>query len=389
MPAIDPVARGAAAAVTAAAKTPSGARDPDVAPQPAELVPAPPLLATVAAPDGLHPHFPGREPGTGVVLYGSRPGTLRAHWRLAPDDLRRAGGSFPSGGGHPVLRLRRARPDGGAERVDEASLLAVVREGAGETTFPVAADHGRYHAELGLTNGGGGWLLLARSNELDNVSPVGVDLRRLEPAPHPQPQPQPQPGTGLTVDDPEPALVAVSPGSLVSVFPLVTITGMDRVDDGAAASWGAATPVGRLPLGEVGVTALARRWDLPAADAGSTQCALEGRPVRLPRPGESDVGPGLVSPVLSPVPTDAVTFSPLTPLAYGHPPSAVAGLQVEAELRITGQAAPGSLIDLFGQPFRVGPGGRFQLVVRVDDPALLRQALALNPPPELTLTRDQ
>ncbi len=397
-----------------------------------------------AAPNRLRPQFPSLELGTGVVLYGSRPGMLRAHWRLAPDDLRRVGGSFPSGEGHPhpVVRLRRARPDGGADAVAEAGLLAVALEGAGETAFQVAADHGRYHAELGLTNGDGGWLLLARSNALDNVSPVGVSLVRrdsvtaMEADQPPRPMkgvsgsgfsrdealaacevasrltalavPPPlhpsigegeldrapgaiftvrplPPGPGMTslgkhqtpgpsglvtIDDPEPAL-AVPRGPLVEVFPLVTVTGMDPAV--TAPALGGAAAVGAPPL--MGL----------AGPLGLMQRALAGRPLRLPTPGDPGAPASAPPP---PVPTDPVTFAPVAPLVYGHPASVVAGLKIEAELRITGEAAPGSLIDLFGHPFRVGRGGRFQLMVRVDDPALLRQALALNPPPELALTRD-
>lgn len=341
---------------------------------PSELAPESAPRSAAAAPAGLRPHFPGEEPGTGIVLYGSRPGVLRAHWRLAADDLGRAGGSFPRGDAPPlpVVRLRRAHPDGGAEAVDEASLGSVAREGSGAAAFQVTADHGRYHAELGLSNGGGGWLLLARSNELDNVSRVGVGVERVRRDAAPPP---------IAVEDPEPALAAVPPGALAAVFPLVTIAGMDAV-----AAVDGPTPVaasaGLPPRTGLAVTAQSRFGDLPAP--GPAQPALEVRPLRLPRPG----GPGEGAAAWSGLPPDPVTFAPRTPLAYGQPVSAVAGLQVEAELRITGQAAPGGLIDLFGHPFRVGPGGRFQLVVRVDDPRLLRQALALNPPPELTLTRD-
>jgi hypothetical protein len=78
----------------------------------------------------------------------------------------------------------------------------------------------------------------------------------------------------------------------------------------------------------------------------------------------------------------------LAALKYGQPPVRPGGLALEVELRITGQAAPGSLIDLFGFPYRVGPGGRFQLRLAVFDPALIARALVLNPPPELAMVRE-
>jgi hypothetical protein len=70
----------------------------------------------------------------------------------------------------------------------------------------------------------------------------------------------------------------------------------------------------------------------------------------------------------------------IPPLVYGLPTPRGSELIIEAELRVNGCAPPGSEIDLFGRPFRVGPGGRFQIVIRVDDAALIRRAFELNPP---------
>jgi hypothetical protein len=67
-------------------------------------------------------------------------------------------------------------------------------------------------------------------------------------------------------------------------------------------------------------------------------------------------------------------------MLYGQPAPGGRELLIEAELRVNGCAAPGALIDLFGHPYRVGPGGRFQLVIRVDDPELIKRAFELNPP---------
>ncbi|NKN33417.1 hypothetical protein [Marichromatium bheemlicum] len=67
-------------------------------------------------------------------------------------------------------------------------------------------------------------------------------------------------------------------------------------------------------------------------------------------------------------------------LDYATPAPPAAGVVIEARLCVSGWAPPGCEIDLFGQPYRVGPGGRFQLDCVVDDPALLRAALAQHPP---------
>ncbi|WP_200153898.1 hypothetical protein [Chromatium okenii] len=76
-------------------------------------------------------------------------------------------------------------------------------------------------------------------------------------------------------------------------------------------------------------------------------------------------------------------------LIYGRAIQRHAGLLIEAELRIHGSGEPNSEIDLFGQRYFIGAGGRFQLLIQVDDPALLTQALLQHPPPELTRLRPE
>jgi hypothetical protein len=69
-------------------------------------------------------------------------------------------------------------------------------------------------------------------------------------------------------------------------------------------------------------------------------------------------------------------------LTYADPAPATTRVVIEAELRIHGWSTPNTEIDLFGQRYRVGPGGRFQLSVKVEDPELIRRALERHPPPE-------
>ncbi len=66
---------------------------------------------------------------------------------------------------------------------------------------------------------------------------------------------------------------------------------------------------------------------------------------------------------------------------YGLTAPATQGLVIEAELRLQGWGPPHAKIDLFGHPYRLGPGGRFQLRIRIDDPEIIRQILARHPPP--------
>lgn len=71
----------------------------------------------------------------------------------------------------------------------------------------------------------------------------------------------------------------------------------------------------------------------------------------------------------------------LPEIGYGSIAPAAYSLVIEAELRISGWGPPCVEIDLFGHPYRIGPGGRFQLSLRIDDPELIRQVLARHPPP--------
>ena len=150
--------------------------------------------------DELVPRFPLEEPGTWLVLYDSAPGELRARWSLARTDIERFGNSFPVQGSRPeaVLRLRRSRPEGGAELAHEVSLIQVARERSGDVGFRVGPDHCRYHAELGLATGDGGWLMLARSNGLDNAATIGLRL------PVSQERRQPLAPNGERAEEPDP-----------------------------------------------------------------------------------------------------------------------------------------------------------------------------------------
>lgn len=336
-------------------------------------------LAAFAA-VGLLPRFPDQSNKTSVVLYGNALGTLSAHWRLMPNDKERAGASFPPGGAHPlpVLRLIHMRPSGDCDPVAEVALIGEARAGAGDCTFPVHPDQGRYCAELGLSTGEGAWLMLARSNEFDQISRPVPEPGNLDTETSNMPGPpavqalRPLPEFSAP-EDQEPALAMRFPGPTVRVFPL------------------AAPPVAsQLTSDQKQAPGPGMHGDaLPGSHPGpeSRQDFLECRSVRLRAYGEPVASP--VQPVLTaPTTTDAIQITPITRLTYGQPPGGVGGIQVEAELRITGQAPPGSLIDLYGYPYRIGAGGRFQLVLRVDDPTLLRRALELHPPPELILTRD-
>jgi hypothetical protein len=184
--------------------------NPAVAGEAALASPVDPSLVLPPGAPELRPVFPLEEKETGLVLYAGPPGEMRIHWRLHRDDFEQAAASFPVSGGRPtmVVRLRRDRPQGGTEPADEILLGLGVRDGNGECAVQIPTDHCRYHAELGLANAGGGWLMLARSNGLYNAVGIGLDLDRL---------PRRQGGGGLRRVPPQGAVLGVvappSPGT--------------------------------------------------------------------------------------------------------------------------------------------------------------------------------
>jgi hypothetical protein len=55
---------------------------------------------------------------------------------------------------------------------------------------------------------------------------------------------------------------------------------------------------------------------------------------------------------------------------------------VEAEVLVHVSARPGTLLDLYGRPLRVGPSGRSTLRLPVTDPGLLDQLLRASDEPQ-------
>ena len=335
-------------------------RQPDLA--------APDLAPPSAA---LVPVFPLDVNDTRLVLYDGEPGEVRVRWYLRANDYVAAGHDFPSAGGRPapVLRLLRQCDDGGSDLADESPLSLSGNHGEGESGFSVGPEFARFEAELGLVNREGGWLLLARSNQLETAAASGLAL--LTPGDDASPPADPTlapPPTALKQEFPAPdPRVGRPPVSLADVSPLPRLDApparaLDWVGERLASdSEGIGVPAGfGRPRSEHGVT-----------------------PARLL--AQADAGADSVPPASGQA---AASAARIPTLVYGAPTLQCAGLLIEAELHIHGWAAPNTDIDLFGHRYRIGPGGRFQFVLKVDDPALLKQALTLHPPPELGYPRD-
>lgn len=278
---------------------------PDLIPPSAPLVPAFPLAGPVAP----------------LTLYPGAGGEVRVRWRLRADEVVGHGARFPRADGAPqaVLRLGRVRPEGGSEPIGEQSLHLSGLSGSGEIAFQIGDDCTLFEAELGLMNPEGGWLLLARSNRLQQAR--GLGLESLRPPP-----------PGMDWD-----LAAGSESEVRGRHP-------GRTDE-CRSPPDSPDPTRGTPLAEV------------EPDKGGVETDTSASPV-------------------------ATLMQAIPRLTYADPAPATAGLVIEAELRLHGWSTPNTEIDLFGHRYRVGPGGRFQFSVRVDDPELIRCALAQHPPPD-------
>lgn len=330
----------------------------------------------------LDPVFPITDIGTRAVLYGISADEIQAAWTLRSNDLARFGSGFPIDGGRPtpVLRLRRFRPDGGCELQEEVRLRLSGVGGAGETRFKIGCDYVPFDAELGLINRDGGWLLLTRSNRLQHAAGIGLSFahaageRVRSDAPDPRLDP---PGVALA---PEFPLARLLPDSSiladldpVSIFSRHAVVGL-MFDGQAKAS------DGTLGFDQPASIGAADARDLNAAASP----VADGRndPGDAPSYLNNHMGreDSLWNATLAPVRIPTLDYR----VSIHREPTLV----IEAELRVSGWAEPNTDIDLFGHRYRVGPGGRFQFTVSVDDPALLRQALASHPPPELRYPRE-
>jgi hypothetical protein len=328
--------------------------------------------------------FPVLERGTGIVLADAADGGLRAFWRLGGDDLIPAVAGFVRDGAKPVvvLRLRRLHA-GGATVVQEVDLRLRGAGGQGERVFSVEPHPARYDAELGLSDAAGGWVMLARSNALDHAARVDVRLsRRADPAASPQVSTETPPLAGAeTAAAARPAAdpAPLFPAPLPAPDALETTPGIRALDLSGE-------PRALHEIGVQGAVAdadVARRYETPSVepDSGAPGWTGAGAPAAAYTSAVSSApGEDMRAPESAPRADHAGTRSPTTPMVYGQPSPRGTELLIEAELRVNGCAAPGALIDLFGHPYRVGPGGRFQLVIRVDDPELIKRAFELHPP---------
>ncbi|MBK1695244.1 hypothetical protein CKO09_10930 [Chromatium weissei] len=332
----------------------------------------PVLTSDLTAPDlaaPLHPLipvFPLVIHDTALVLEADALGGAVVHWHLEANDYIGVSQSFAATSDAPtvVLRLRRFRTDGGADAAAEVQLHLTGYQSDGDRNFAVENEAAQFEAELGLTNATGGWLLLARSNRLLlGAGTAPPSTREMElPAELPQVAPQPSSSAPPSSD---------AATATVSIVAIQTLAAVDMPAD---------------PHFDAPSMPLAPIFPLPvvaefSAVIDENSSVVEIQPLFSTAPAIHSEFSADTSPSTSPAP------SSIPMLLYGRVISPNTGVIIEAELRIHGWGAPNAEIDLFGQPYQLGAGGRFQLLLRVDDAALLAEALRQHPPPELTRSR--
>lgn len=270
------------------------------------------------------PRFPNPHHATPrLVLYPLTGGGVALDWRLDRRQVEQARAAFA--GPRPIakLYLRRLDGEGDGARLAEAGLPDdPARQPTGQALFeaPVV---GTLRAELGLEDPRGhGWLLLARSNQLEAVAEsadLATKLARRKPE------------NSVAAGFPDPSLAALAdrPEKRAEAFPLVAMMPEPRAAESASGT-------------------------------AAEQVGLDQQP-----PNRQDVAP---------LDRRAARGSgPISPYPCGDE------AMIQGELHVFGRAAPGSLLDLGGHAYRVGPGGRFSFRVALDDPDLLAALLARLP----------
>jgi len=112
--------------------------------------------------------FAPRLEQTSVVLYDRDPEHLQVQWYITPQALAEARHLFPGNGTglRQVLRLCRLDQDGRINMVASIPQGSGAAEGMDQYDFALRGDGAEYICELGLESDAGGWLLLARSNQV-------------------------------------------------------------------------------------------------------------------------------------------------------------------------------------------------------------------------------
>ena len=348
----------------------------------------------VAVAEEIRREFPLVLDRSGLVLYDVDPHRLQAQWQLSVSDLAQAKNAFPARGSSArlLLRLRRLLPNGTSEDVASLSRNAGAVGPQGLALFEVPGGDAAYQAELGLASEDGGWLLLERSNRFQPARPVRVPV-----GPHVVGQdavarvhlePREQGGDALAEAGPIEGRIThrgVSGGSVAGQSVAVHESG---VEPALAAVGGPLDPVFPLPIQVRPLSPMppSQRKGPFAWEDATLEISAEHPPnLQAPFGPAADAGdaswvdlPPPLLPSAQPSEGDDRFYDPrgaLSSRELSGGRTSSAQLELHAELRIWGRAAPGSVIDVFGMKVHVGSDGTFSLFRSLDDSALLFQAL--------------
>ncbi len=344
--------------------------------------------------------FPDTASGTQLVLYQAGNGGVELRWHLAPAAIAQARRVVSDASARPLLRLRLFGGDDGSTRtLADADLNDDAAAASGLAVYGGEDAEGRLVAEIGLATRDGGWLLIARSNDLSAAAPVGAAFVRDAWSVEPRQANAGQADAGwpeVALDDGESPAVAVepplrmghspaqsmgSPAASNQAFPLVEpeLSGLE--------------PAGSLALsGPVAGSEQSTATDSTETPSGVVVPRLQrtGPEGALPQAGHSGQSPTEPGPVTSgtpgkttpggPEPSQAAAGAATVPVAGSGPVQhGASDLSLSAELVLRGSAPPHTVFDLNGHPYRVGPGGRFELRVPVRDRELIRRLLSTLP----------
>jgi ADP-glucose type glycogen/starch synthase len=143
-----------------------------------------PTLGGVGDAAAVDPVFPDTVEHAHFVLYQAMDGGLQLRWHLDALSLAYARDAFGKGSDAPtpVLRLHRLNGEGGSQVIADAPLDDRDLTVDGLADCEADAANGLLQAEIGLSNAAGGWVLVARSNRMQTIMPVGASFLR-EPEP--------------------------------------------------------------------------------------------------------------------------------------------------------------------------------------------------------------
>ncbi|WP_058553350.1 hypothetical protein [Thiohalocapsa sp. ML1] len=338
--------------------------------------------------------FPDTAAGTSLVLYQTEGGAVDLRWRIDPADIAHARAAFAGAEARPVLRLHRSGRDGADQVIANAELGDDAAAQGGLAHYDGTGGDGLLRAEIGLAGDSGGWMLIARSNGLPAAVPVGVEFLHADAAvpSAPEAAPAAQDDQALPAADAAGQPTAAQTKApapvwgLAAEFPLVepvlsllaeiAALGGTLAVDADAATQALPTSPAALHLG------------LDIGTAAAVSSPAEGLPPGALRAPE-EPPPGGVVPRLRQRPAAvAARVGPAGgPAAPAAGPVAGSGplrrpdadASLHAELVVHGSAPPGTVLDLGGHAYQVGPGGRFVLRIPIREPGLVQRVLGALP----------